>query len=210
MRVLALAVIVSLGLCAGAADARVYTDPAGRMVFDTPANWPAGPMTAPDGVSYVIAGSDDNECHFIARSTEATASASPYSVWRTLGDDSRFGEAFWLSQANTLPRLFPNQSAVLVSRSRDDSGFWPLQRAEFDSPSTGRHFYAGFQMRPGFELLGLCLSYEGTPPVAAFDAALRSMGHPEDTAFRASAEERIAAHAAAQAPQPAPTPPPNR
>lgn len=208
MRVLALAAIVGLGLCASAADARVFPDPAGRIVFDTPTNWPVGPLRAPEGVSYIIAGNDDNECHFIARTRTETATATPYNVWRTLGDDARFNDAFWIAQANSVTRLFPDNSAVLVSHARDDSGFWPLQRAEFDSPSRGRRIYAGFQMRPGVEMLGLCLSYEGTAPVAAFDAALRSMAHPDDAAYRASAEEQIAARAATQAPQP--TPAPNR
>lgn len=206
MRVLALAAIIGLGLCASAADARVYTDPAGRIVFDTPTNWPVGPLSAPEGISYIIAGNDDNECHFVVRARAETAAATPYNIFRTLSDDTRFNEAFWLAQANSVPRLFPGNSAVLISHARDDSGFWPLQRAEFDSPSKGKHIYAGFQMRPGVEMLGLCLSYEGTAPTAAFDAALRSMAHPNDAAFRASAEEQIAARAAAQAPQPAPAP----
>jgi hypothetical protein len=206
MRVFALAAIIGLGLCASAADARVYTDPAGRIVFDTPANWPVGPLRAPEGMSYIIAGNDDNECHFIVRTSTTTAGATPHSIWRTLGDDTRFNDAFWLAQGNSVPRLFPDSSAVLISHTRDDSGFWPLQRAEFDSPSKGRHVFAGFQMRPGVEMLGLCLSYEGTPPMAAFDAALRSMAHPDDASFRASAEQQIAARAAAQQPQPAPTP----
>ncbi|MEQ1619629.1 MAG: hypothetical protein ABL883_14940 [Terricaulis sp.] len=210
MRVFALAAIIGLGLCVGAADARVYTDPAGRIVFDTPTNWPVGPLSAPEGVSYIIAGNDDNECHFIVRTRAETASATAYNVWRTLNDDARFTDAFWLGQANSVARLFPGNSAVLVSHSRDDSAFWPMQRAEFTAPSSGRHIYAGFAMRPGVEMLGLCLSYEGTPPMATFDSALRSMAHPNDATFRASAEEQIAARAAAQAPQPAPAPAPNR
>lgn len=216
MRILALAAILGVGLCLGAAEAREYRDPAGRIVFDAPANWPVTVEQAPADTTYLIAGNDDNECRFIVRSSPNTANASPYDIWRTGKDDGQFTEAFWVSQANAIQRIFPNNSAVHASHARDDSGFWPMQRAELDSPSRRLHVYGGFQLRPGLEMLGLCINYDGDPPVATFDSVLRSMAHPNDAAFRASAEERIAARAAAEAAaaaaaqQPAPEPQPRR
>ncbi len=198
MRMLALAAAIGVGFCLGAADARVFTDPAGRIVFDAPANWPVTTEPSAANITYLIAGNDDNECHFIATTNSNTANSAPYDVWRTARNDTQFTDAFWVDQANILARVFPNRSAALLSRSRDDSGFWPMQRAELNSPTRGK-VYAGVQLRPGVDLMAFCVNYDGEPPVAAFDAVLRSMRHANDAVFRASAEERIAARAAAEA-----------
>lgn len=217
MRTLALAAFLGASLCLGAAEAREFRDPAGRIVFDAPANWPVTVERAPAGTTYIIAGNDDNECRFIVRTVPQTANSTPYDIWRTAKSDAQFEDSFWRTQANAVPYIFPNQSAVVASHARDDSGFWPMQRAEIESPTRNLHVYAGFQLRPGMEILGLCINYDEDPQVATFDSVLRSMAHPNDATFRASAEQRIAERAAAEAaaaaaaaPPPAPEPQSNR
>jgi|CXWL01.1.fsa_nt_gi hypothetical protein len=203
MRTLALAAVIGVGFTmAGVAAARPYTDPAGRITFDAPANWPVTVEPA-QGFSYIIAGDDDNECRFIAKPNPATAASTPYDVRRAAADDAQFTQETWLALANSLRPVFPNNSAVFLSKSRDDTGFWPMQRAELDSPGRHVQVHAGIQIRPGFDLTGLCINYTGEAPMQTFDAVLRSMGHPNDATFRAEAErqmaerdERIAANAA--------------
>lgn len=199
MRALALAAVIGVGLALGAAEAREYRDPAGRIVFDAPANWPVTVEAASPGVTFLIAGNDDNECRFVATTNTGTANSAAYDIWRTARNDAQFTEAFWLERANAQQRIFPNNSAVLVSHSRDDTGFWSMQRAELNSPTRSLKVYAGLQVRPGVDLLAFCVNYDGDPPVATFDSVLRSMRHADDATFRASAEERIAARAAAEA-----------
>ena len=199
MRALALAAIIGVGLSLGAADAREYRDPAGRIIFDAPANWPVTVEPSAANITFVIAGNDDNECRFVATTNPSTANSAAYDIWRTARNDAQFTDAFWLERANNQQRVFPNNSAVLVSHARDDTGFWPMQRAELDSPTRSLKVYAGLQLRPGVDMMAFCVNYDGEPPVAAFDSVLRSMRHADDATFRASAEERIAARAAAEA-----------
>lgn len=198
MRMLALAAAIGVGFFMGAAEAREYRDAAGRIVFDAPANWPVTVEPSASNVTYLIAGNDDNECRFVASDNPNTTNSAAYDSWRTARNDPQFTDAFWLDHANIQQRVFPNRSAVLVSRSRDDSGFWPMQRAEFNSPSRSLKVYAGLQLRPGVDIEAYCVNYDGEPPLATYDSVLRSIRHPNDATFRAAAEERIAARAAAE------------
>jgi hypothetical protein len=209
MRMLALAAMIGVGLFVGAAEAREYRDPAGRIVFDAPANWPVTVEEAPASVTYLIAGNDDNECRFLVTVNAGSASTSPYNSWRTGRNDVQFTDAVWIDLAHALPRLFP-APATVISRTRDDQGFWPVQRALLNSPGRSFQVYAGMQLRPGIDMLGFCVNYDGEPPLQTFDSVLRSMAHPNDATWRAAAEEQIAARAAAEATAaaPAPAPPP--
>ncbi len=210
MRMLALAAMIGVGLVAGAAEAREYRDPAGRIIFDAPANWPVTVEQASANITYLIAGNDDNECRFLVTENAGTATATPHNIWRTGRNDAQFTDAAWIDLAHALPRLFP-APATVVSRTRDDQGFWPVQRAVLNSPGRSFTVYGGIQLRPGIDMLGFCVNYDGEPPLQTFDNVLRSMAHPNDAAFRAAAEEQIAARAAAEAAAaapPAPPPPP--
>lgn len=210
MRLLALGAILGACFFAAAADAREYRDPTGRLVFDAPANWPVTVERSAPEVTYVIAGNDDNECRFLVSPNANTSGRPAYDVWRTVRGDAQFTPEWWTSTANGFGPLFANNSASFVSRSRDDAGFWPVQRAELDSGSRNVRVYAGLQLRPGWDIAGYCVNYDGEPPVARFDQVLRSMGQPNDAELRASAQAQVdaalAAEAAAAAAPAAPAP----
>jgi hypothetical protein len=207
MRAFALAAAIGAGMLAiSAAEARPWTDPSGRITFDAPANWTIS-VEQSGRFTYVIAGTANNECQFVATPNPNTASSSADAVFRTARNDAQFTDASWVALGNGVTPVFPDSSAHFLSRTRDDAGFWPVQRAELQGPE--RVVHAGLQLRPGMDLLGLCMTYGGADPVAVYDQVLRSMGHPNDEAFRADAERQAAEHAArAAAPPPAPPPPP--
>lgn len=201
MRTLALAAIVGVAGLAfgGVAAAQPYADPNGRITFDKPAGWTVSVEHSAD-FSYIIAGNANNECQFVAQPNSHSANANPWDVRRTGGEDTQFQESNWLALANSVRPIFPGNSARFVSRSLDSSSYWPVQRAELQSPD--RVVHAGMQTRPGMDLIGFCMTYGGDDPVATYDAVLRSMGHPGDDALQAA----ITAHdnaRAAQAAQPA-------
>lgn len=205
MRTLALVAIIGAGFSlGGVAAARPWTDPAGRLTIDVPASWVVSSERT-DGFSYVVAGNANNECHFLSVPNTSSASARVDTVRRTILNDAQFDEAAWLRMANAISTLFPNNSASFVSRSRDDSGAWPVQRAELQSPE--RPVHAGLQLRPGFDVSGYCLTYGGADPIAVYDGVLRTMGHPNDAEFLALGAQQEAERAAATAAPPAPPPP---
>lgn len=208
MRTLALAAALAAGLSiGGVAAARTWTDPNGRIVLDVPADWVVS-VEAAEPFTYVIAGNANNECQFVAAPNANSATAQAYLVRRTAATDDQFTEALWMQLANSMTPIFRRAPPTFVSRSRDDTGFWPVQRAEFLSGE--RPVHAGLQLRPGMDIRGFCLTYGGADPTATYDRVLRDMGHPNDATYRADAErqasEREAAATAAPAPAPAPEP----
>ena len=210
MRAFALAAMIGVGLSVGGvAEARPWTDPAGRLSIDVPAGWVVDSRQT-EGVSYVIAGNANNECQFVATPNTNSTGASMDAIRRTILNDAQFTDVIWLGLVNGVASVFPNNSAVFVSRSRDEAGAWPVQRAELQSPR--RLVHAGLQLRPGMDLLGLCMTYDGADPTAIYDNVLRTMGHPNDAQFQAQGEtqaaERAAAAAAAAATAAAAPPPP--
>lgn len=187
MRMIALAAVVGIGLgVGGAAAARPWSDPNGRVNFDAPSGWVmevrrASPQTI------VLAGNADNECYVIATPNNVTANATPDAVRRTT--DAISQEA-WVAAANSVPPMFPNRSAQLVSQTVDTSGFWPLQRAEFTSPT--RPVTAGLQSRPGIDLMAFCWTYGGPDATARYEALFRSMSNPNDATWQTQAEQQVA------------------
>lgn len=219
MRVLAYAAIFGLGLIAsGVAAADTWTDPAGRFKVDIPHGWR---INAPqqNGFSYMEAGNAERECHFRATPNPATAQGSADRVRRSIQDDSQYTQQVWLTVANWFGTVFPHNSAQFVSRSQDNSGFWPMQRAELNSPNGAGSpplpistVHAALQGRPGVEIVGMCYTvsdpdYPTPDNPALFDPILRSMGTANDAALQAEAEAAAAAAAAPPAPAPATTPP---
>jgi|CXWL01.1.fsa_nt_gi hypothetical protein len=210
MRRIALAAAVAGLSFAGVADARVWTDPAGRLTFDAPNGWATSQERgeAPtDTFTYVISGNANNECHLVSQPNPGTAQANADGVRAAAQDEARFGPEFWTQTANGMPQLFPNASAQFVSRSLDTSGFWPIQRADIQSPE--RLIHASIQLRPGVNLMTMCMTYGGADPVATYATVSASLGHPNDATWRTDAEAAAAARdaaaaAAAAAPPPAP------
>jgi hypothetical protein len=191
----------------GVAAAREWTDPAGRLKFDAPNGWVTTQergQNAGDTFTYVISGTANNECHFLAQPNPGTASAAPENVRRSAADPARFDTATWTRSLNGITSVFPGDSASILSTSLDSSGFWPVQRAEAQSPR--RLVHASIQLRPGFDLITLCMTYDGADPVDLYNTVSRSVGHPNDAAFQAAAEAATAAAAAAETAAPAPAP----
>ncbi len=197
MRLFAIAAIAGLGLAAvtGAASARVWTDPAGRLTFDAPAGWTVEQQQAPD-FTYVLAFTADRECHLIAMPGPGTAAASPGRVRAAAADAARFNQEQWIRVANSVPPAFPDDSAVFVSQSTETSQFWPIQRAELRNAE--RVVHGAIQIRPGIELWTFCMSFGGSDAASNFDGVIRSVGTPNDAALQTAAE--------AEAPAPAPAP----
>jgi hypothetical protein len=47
--------------------------------------------------------------------------------------------------------------------------------------------HAALQLRPGFDLITLCMTYDGSDPVEVYNNVIRSVAHPNDAAFEAAA-----------------------
>jgi len=188
----------------GVAAAREWTDPAGRLKFDAPNGWVTTQergQNPGDTFTYVISGTANNECHFLAQPNPGTASATPANVRRSAADASRFDTAAWTRTLNGVTSVFPGNTASVLSSSVDTSGFWPVQRAEVQSPR--RLVHASIQLRPGFDLITLCQTYDGADPVDLYNTVSRSVGHANDATWQAAAEAAPVAAVEATAPAPA-------
>lgn len=192
MRRLALAAAIGVGLTlGGVASARPWSDPNGRFTFEAPSGWVMEVQRATPQ-TIVLAGDANNECYLIATPNNVTANASPDAVRRTLAEP--IARDAWLTLANSLRPMFPNNSAQLVSQSVDTSGFWPIQRAEFSSPE--RPVLAATQSRPGIDLMAFCWTYGGPDATARYEAVFRSMAHSNDATWQAQHEQQQAERAA--------------
>lgn len=205
MRASAIAVIAAFGaiIAAGSADARVHTDPQGRLTFDVPNNWRVTWEQQGD-FSYAVAGVADFECHFVAMPREETAARTVAEVNRAASN--QFSVETWTGLANAMTPIFQNQAAV-VTQSLETDRFWPLQRAELSSAARTDlqgNIHGAVQLRPGMELWTYCMTYEGEDSAARYDAMIRSVGTPNDATLQSQAE------AAAAAAPPAPTAPPTQ
>lgn len=206
MRWLGLAAIAGLSI-AITAEARIWSDPAGRVTFDAPNGWITSQergAAAGDTFSYMITGNANNECHVIAVPNSSTANASADATRRAAANSATFSNEFWATLANGTTSVFPNNSAVVQTTDIDAESFWPVARAEIRNSERLVHAY--LQIRPGMELRVFCQTYAGADAVNTYNTFARSVGHPNDAALRADAErqasEREAAAAAAAA-QPA-------
>lgn len=199
MRKLALAAaVVGLGMTlAGAASARVWTDPNGRVSFDAPTSW-VMEVRAANPQTVVIAGNANNECYVFATPNASTANATPGAVRRV----QPLSAESWAATANSVRTMFPNQNATVTSSSLDSvSGFWPIQRAELSGGE--RPVTAAIQSRPGLDLMAFCWTYAGADASATYEALFRSLANPNDAAWQQAAEAEpapAAAPAQAQAP----------
>lgn len=209
MRAIAVAAAL-VGVCvAGGASAREWTDPAGRVKFDAPNGWTTTQergQNAGDTFTYVISGNANNECHIIGQANNGTATASVAGVRRAGADTARFTTEFWTTTLNGIGNVFPGNSATVTSTTVETNGAWPIQRAEANS--SRRPVHAAMQLRPGFDLITLCMTYDGAEPIAVYDQVIRSVSHPNDAAFQAAADAAAAAAVAAPEVAPAPPPPP--
>ncbi|MGE0596531.1 MAG: hypothetical protein AB7P07_09195 [Hyphomonadaceae bacterium] len=197
-KAIASAAVIALAAAAGAASAETWTDPNGRLTFDKPAGWSISTENMP-GVTYIVAGTADNECHIIAIPRDQLATAAANDVRRAGADDAQNGAEVWTQRGNAIPSIFPNNSANVLSRSSEAPGFWTIQRAEIQGPE--RLVHAAQSIRPGFEFQTYCQTYEGADPTAVYDSVIRSVAHPNDATWQAQAEQQQAEREAAGAQQ---------
>jgi len=197
MRALAIALIAGIGLAAaGPAAAQPWTDPAGRFVFQMPSGWREQvDARQTENLTYIEIFTPDRDCAFVAQPTEGLASISPLRARDVVLDDTRFGSEYLKAAGDTFVRVFPNDSAVVVSQSIDRSGFWPIRRVEYLSGEKAIH--GAIQWRPGLQLLAVCSKYEGADQASDYDVIFRSVGTPNDATWQAEAEAAEATRAAA-------------
>ena len=89
MRTIALAALFGIGMAmSGAAYARTWSDPNGRVSFDTPSSWVMD-VRRSDPQTIVLAGNADDECYVIATPNSLTAEASADAVASPGGQDAR-------------------------------------------------------------------------------------------------------------------------
>ena len=196
MRAIALAAIVGAALT-GVAAAEPWTDPAGRLTFNKPSGWQVESLGNSAEATAVLAFNASNDCYFYGLPNPSTASASPDATRRHTAELTREN---WIAVASAglLRRdFFPSGTPEFVSSSVDSSGFWPIQRAQFQGART---VFAAVQVRPGFELRAFCAATSGGS-AANFDAIFASLGHPNDAAWQAQAQEQAAQREAAAAQQ---------
>lgn len=190
MRALALAAVFGVVALAGPAAADPWTDPNGNLTLNAPRGWTVRPQGMTGG-SAVLAFTPSSDCYFFGIPNPATASRSVSAV-RT--SSTELDDAAWTTALQAAPDFYSEGAVSVTSHSVDTSGFWPVQRAQFQSGS--RTVYGVIQARPGFELRGFCSGGD-----ASYDAILNSLGHPNDQTWQAEAE-------AEAAPPPQPTAPP--
>ena len=198
MRTIALAGVMGAALI-GVAAAETWNDPNGRLSFDKPSSWGIESAGNTENQTAMLTFNASNDCFMFGVVNRDTAN-------RTANDARNATAAMtsdaWIAAASAgqLRRdFFPNGPSAPVSMSVDTSGFWPVQRAQFQGART---VFAAIQTRPGFELRAFCAPTSGNSS-AAFDQILNSLGHPNDAAWQAqagqqAAERQAAAEAAAQ------------
>lgn len=199
MRAIALAAAAAALLVGTAYAQQAWNDPARRLTFSAPAGWATSQergQNPTDTFTYVISGSANNECQFIVRQNPNTATANADVVRRQSGDATRFTNEVWTATLNSIPGVFPNNSARVISTSVETTGPWPIQRAEVQSPD--RLVHAALQLRPGFDMITLCMTYDGPDRTDVYDQVIRSVAHPRDAEFAAAADQAGAARTAQQ------------
>jgi hypothetical protein len=80
----------------------------------------------------------------------------------------------------------------------DNSGFWPVQTADFTTDD-GKPGYARLHARPGIEVWMFCNSFDDRDRKAIFDQIFGSFAGTNDAALRAEAEAAAQTRAATEA-----------
>ena len=192
MRAIALATAAAV-IFAATNTALAWDDPNGRITFDSPSSW-VMEVLVPEPQTIVLAGNANDECYFVATPNANTASATADMARRATDPLTRDS---WIAAANSITPMFPGGSAQLTTQSVDNSGFWPIQRAQFSGGE--RPVAAAITSRPGMDLMGFCWTYGSADVAIAYDSVFSSMAHPNDAAWQSSAQNAAAERAAAEA-----------
>ncbi|MES1158864.1 MAG: hypothetical protein ABUL42_03115 [Terricaulis silvestris] len=210
MRASAIALIAALGLVAatGPAMARAWPDPAGRLTLDLPAGWSADTHNCED-CTFVDAFNPSRDCYVLAKPRTEAQAIQPAHVRAIVRDETKITQDILVSNANDFQTVFPNNSATFVSRSLDDTGFWPIVRTEFTN-ADGKHVHGAMQMRSRMELWAFCVAASGTDSATDYDTFFKGLGTPQDATLQTEVQTAEAAAAAQAAAPPPPPPPPQR
>lgn len=187
MRMLALAAAIGVGLTVGGiAFAEQWTDPNGRLTFNTPSGWRVQPRNAP-GQTAVLAFNPTSDCYFfgVPNPNNAGNAATTRNATAPIASDA------WVTAAAPIRDFFEGSQPTFVSQSVDTSGFWPVQRAELRGPT--KTVYGAILVRPGAEIRAFCA---GASSASAYDSIFASLGHPNDATWQSEASEQAAARAA--------------
>jgi hypothetical protein len=197
MRKLALAATIALAAAAFAAPslARPWTD--ARLVMEIPnsGGWSEvdGSRQSVQDRVYVETAAPDDDCAFYSVAAQIANAAVARSA---ITEDSRFTPEYLQQVATMFPRITP-EGATVSEQTMDMSGPWPIRRVTFRAGDSVSH--AAIQWRPGLQLIAMCARYQGAASNSSrYDAIFRSIGHPNDAAWLAEAQNTAAAPAAAE------------
>jgi hypothetical protein len=142
---------------------------------------------------YVETAAPDDDCAFYSVSAQiANASLARSAIL----EDSRFPTEYVQQIATMFSRITP-EGATVSEQTMDTSGPWPIRRLTFRAGDRVSH--AAIQWRPGLQLIAMCARYQGAASNSSrYDAIFRSIGHPNDAAWLAEAQNTAAAPAAAE------------
>lgn len=168
------------------AYAAPWTDPSNTISLDAPAGWVVEPQQA-DGLTYLVAASNASECHIVGVPRASTADTPAYRMRNAA--QQPLDQALWTQIAGMFPDLFPG-AATVQSSNVDDSGFWPIQRADY-AVAGAAPVRGAIQFRPGLEVWALCRARNGQPEESSSISALfRSIGTPNDATLEAAARRQ--------------------
>lgn len=191
MRALALAAIFGVGLLAGGvAAAEQFSDPNGRLTFNTPAGWRVQPQNA-SGQTAVLAFNAQNDCYFFGADNAATANSSAEAAHNTRDP---IDPTAWVTYAAPIRDFFNGSPPTLVTQSVDTSGFWAVQRAELRGPT--KTVYGAVLIRPGVEIRAFC---SGATSASTYDSIFASLAHPNDATWQQAAQQQEAERSAREA-----------
>ena len=187
MRAIALAAIVGAALT-GVAAAETWNDPNGRVSFNKPSGWGVETAGSTGTQTAVLTFNASNDCYIFGLTNPASADRSANDARNATAAMTPEQWATAASAGQMRRDFFPSGASAPVSTSVDTSGFWPVQRAQFQGART---VYAAIETRPGFELRAFCAPTSGQSS-AAFEGILTSLGHPNDAAWQGQAEQQLA------------------
>lgn len=163
----------------GQASSEPWSDEASHLSFVVPAGWNVRRLPA-EGITYILADSGSKECHVLAPQRPETGEILPERI--RAGSEAPIGDAAWAAIPSALPSVFAPDAAVTQS-SVDASGYWPAQRAMYNSQ--GQIVHAAIQFRPGVEFWGFCFSRTGTDDAATYESVLNSIAGTTDADLQA-------------------------
>jgi hypothetical protein len=200
MRAFALTVIAAMvALCAGAAEARVWSDAQGRFNVEVPRGWTDDEQNRRSDaeLSFAAFFTPSRDCYVVGFPNPNTVSNTPFEVYRYALDAAHFSAEHWVALANGIPSVFPANSAVFVSQSVDRTNFWPIQRVVMRN---GQGLVqGGLQLRPGVDLVVFCTSVSGAEGPEGFDAMIRGVTTTRDAELQVTATQQEADYNARQA-----------